>query len=549
MNSTLKNRIVRSLSIHLDSWSTLSIILVIGILSPLILVTRGVFLPVNETFSHLIDTVLTEYVVNTFIISIWVGVFTSVIGVGTAWFVSVYEFPLRRFYSWGLILPLAIPTYIAGYIYGDMFSYTGSIMYLLKKYLGYNKNIDIMNIWGVIGIFTFFFYPYVFIVMKSFFAKESSTMIEASQSLGKSMGTTFFKIILPLSRVSLVGGVSLVLMEVLNAYGLVSHFGVTTFSTGVFRTWLSLGDLDASIKLSSILVVIVFAILNLEKAFRGRRSYSFSSTKVKSIKRRTLSRGKALTISGICTLIFAIGFAIPVIQLLVWARVTYTYFDYEELLEVLGNSLSITLLASIIIVVVAVIIVNSVRLNKLSLSKLLSKGANLGYSIPGAVIAIGVMSMFIGIDRKFQGIYRLMGIEKTLVLSSSLVILIFAYMVRFLAVPYKSIESGFDKVGIKFHEASRTFGFGVTKTFMKVDFPMIKTSIGGAFILVFIEIVKELPLTLILRPFSFQTLSTFIQQYANDEMIQESSIPSLLLVGMCAVAVYVFTNMFKKKEN
>jgi iron(III) transport system permease protein len=549
MNSTLKNRVVKSLSVHLDSWSTLSVILVIGILSPLILVTRGIFLPVNETFSHLMDTVLTEYVVNTFIICIGVGIFTSVIGVGTAWFVSVYEFPLRRFYSWGLILPLAIPTYIAGYIYGDMFSYTGSIMYLLRKYLGYNKNIDIMNIWGVIGIFTFFFYPYVFIVMKSFFAKESSTMIEASQSLGKSMGTTFFKIILPLSRVSLVGGVSLVLMEVLNAYGLVSHFGVTTFSTGIFRTWLSLGDLDASIKLSSILVVIVFAILNLEKAFRGRRSYSFSSTKVKPIKRRTLSRGKALAISGGCTLIFAIGFAIPVIQLLAWARVTYTYFDYEELLEVLGNSLSVTLLASIIIVVVAVIIANSVRLNKLSLSKFLSKGANLGYSIPGAVIAIGVMSMFIGVDRKFQGIYRLMGIDKTLVLSSSFVILVFAYMVRFLAVPYNSIESGFDKVGVKFHEASRTFGFGVTKTFMKVDFPMIKSSIGGALILVFIEIVKELPLTLILRPFNFQTLSTFIQQYANDEMIQESSIPSLLLVGMCAVAVYAFTNMSKKKEN
>jgi len=198
--------------------------------------------------------------------------------------------------------------------------------------------------------------------------------------------------------------------------------------------------------------------------------------------------------------------------------------------------------------VVAVIIANSVRLNKLSLSRLLSKGANLGYSIPGAVIAIGVMSMFIGIDRKFKGFYMFMGIDKTLVLSSSFVILVFAYMVRFLAVPYNSIESGFDKVGVKFHEASRTFGFGITKTFIRVDFPMIKSSIGGALILVFIEIVKELPLTLILRPFNFQTLSTFIQQYANDEMIQESSIPSLLLVGMCTLAVYAFTNMSKKKE-
>jgi len=548
MNNTLKSRVVKSLSVYLDSWSTLSVIFVIAILSPLFLVTKGIFVPVNETFTHLMETVLSEYIINTFIICIGVGIFTSVIGVSTAWFVTVYEFPLRKFYSWGLILPLAIPTYIAGYIYGDMFSYTGSIAYFLRRYLGYNKNIDIMNIWGVIAIFTFFFYPYVFIVMKSFFAKESSTMIEASQSLGKSMYTTFFKIILPLSRVSLVGGVSLVLMEVLNAYGLVSHFGVTTFSTGIFRTWLSLGDLDASVKLSSILVVIVFVILNLEKLLRGRRSYSFSSTKVKPIKRRKISKGRALTISGVCTLIFAVGFAIPVLQLLAWARITYAFFDYEELLGVLGNSLSVTLLASVIIVVVAVIIANSVRLNKLSLSRLLSKGANLGYSIPGAVIAIGVMSMFIGIDRKFKGFYMFMGIDKTLVLSSSFVILVFAYMVRFLAVPYNSIESGFDKVGVKFHEASRTFGFGITKTFIRVDFPMIKSSIGGALILVFIEIVKELPLTLILRPFNFQTLSTFIQQYANDEMIQESSIPSLLLVGMCTLAVYAFTNMSKKKE-
>lgn len=545
---SLVKRAERSLGVNSGSWSVISVIIVLSILSPLILVVRGIGAPVNETFQHLRETVLWEYVINTLIISIGVGMMTGIIGTATAWFVSIYEFPLRRFYSWGLILPLAIPTYIAGYIYGDMFSYTGSISFLLRKYFGYTKNMDIMNIWGVMVIFSLFFYPYVFITMKSFFSRESAAMIEASQVLGKGMTATFFKVMLPLGRVSLVGGVSLVVMEVLNAYGLVSHFGVVTFSTGIFRTWLSLGDLAASLKLSGLLMLGVFIVVMLERTLRGRRNYGFSSTKVKPIRRRKLNRGRGLAVTGLCTVVFSVGFAIPVLQLVVWAYRTYDFYDYEELFEVLRNSLSITLLASFVIVVAALVIGNSVRLSRSRYKDLLSKGANLGYTIPGAVIAVGVMSMFVGIDRALKGVYAMAGAEKTLILSSSFIILVFAYMVRFMAVAYNSVEAGFSKVGTKFHEASRTFGFGVTKTFFKVDLPMIRRSVGGALILVFIEIVKELPLTLILRPFNFQTLATLIQQYANDEMIHESSIPSLIVIGMCAIAVYVFTNVSKRRN-
>lgn len=545
----LLNKIKRSLGVSLDSWSLLSLLLIAMIMSPLVIATKGIFIPINETFRHLMDTVLNEYVINTLIIAVGVVVMTSIIGVSTAWFVSIYEFPMRKFYSWALILPLAIPTYIAGYVYGDMFSYTGSIAYFLRRYFNYNKRVDIMNIWGAILIFSLFFYPYVFVSMKSFFSRESSTMIEASLSLGRGMRSTFFTVTLPLSRVSLIGGASLVLMEVLNSYGLVSHFGVPTLSTGIFRAWLSLGDLDASLKLSSILVVIVFSILMIERASRGRRSYSLSSTKVKPLKRRPLTKGRAIGVWSFCTGIFMLAFVIPVGQLIAWVGVTYTYFDYDELLEVVKNSLGVTLGASILVVSIAIIIANTVRLNRGGYSKLLSKAANIGYSIPGAVIAIGVMSIFIFVDRGLSPFYKIIGINRVLLLSSSFVILVFAYLVRFLAVGYNNIESGFDKVGTKFHEASRTFGFGITKTFFKVDLPMIRSSIVGGVILVFIEIIKELPLTLILRPFNFQTLATYIQQYANDEMIHESSIPSLIVVGICTLAVYFLTNISNKKEN
>ncbi len=235
-------------------------------------------------------------------------------------------------------------------------------------------------------------------------------------------------------------------------------------------------------------------------------------------------------------------------QLLQWGYLSFRNFDYLELLIVIRNSFTITLAASVIIIIVAVIVANSIRLSHGTYSQLMSKLATTGYSIPGSVIAIGVLFFFVFLDKKFIPVYRFFNIDKTLVLSGSYVVLLFAYMVRFLAVAFNSIESGFDKIGKKFHEASRSLGLGITKTFFKVDLPMIKNSILGALIFVFIEIIKELPLTLILRPFNFNTLATLTQQYAEDEMLQESSIPALIIISACFLAIVYFSKILGKKR-
>lgn len=534
-------KLLKSLRSNLDSWSTMTIVLTLAIISPIFLIFKGILLPSNEIFEHIKNTVLNEYLYNTVIIAIGVTIITAILGVSLAWFVSVYEFPCRRLFSIGLILPLTIPSYIAGYIYSDMFSFTGSISRILSK-LGINLRIDILNIYGVIIVFSLFFYPYVFIIMKGYFNKSSKNMIEASRSLGKTLPETFFKVILPLSRVAIISGVSLVLMEVLNAYGLVSYFGVNTFSIGIFRAWLSLGDLTSALKLSAILVIFIFGILYIESKSRGHKKYTIS-TKSKPLKRIKLKGYKCIAVFTYCMIILLFSFIIPVLQLLYWTKLSYLHFDYFELLGVFKNSLGITVVACFIIVTVSIIIANTMRLKKDMI--FLAKIVNMGYSIPGAVIAVGVMTIFIFLDQNLKGVYTSLGIDKSLVLSSSYLILIFAYLVRFLAVSYSNIDSNFKKIGTKFHQVSRTFGFGITRTFFKVDLPMIKPAIFSSFILVFIEITKELPLTLILRPFNFNTLATLVQQYANDEMIQESSIPSLIIIGMCSIAVLIFSRKEK----
>ncbi|NDI78207.1 MULTISPECIES: ABC transporter permease [Psychrilyobacter] len=491
-----------------------------------------------ETFTHIAKTLLPEYIRNSFTIALFTGLFTMVIGVSAAWILTMYEFKFSKFFNIVLILPLAIPTYIAGYVYSGIFSYTGIISRTARNLFGYNLNLDIMNIYGVIFIFTFFLYPYVFIIARSFFAKQSLSMLEAAKVLGKSDTETFFLVVLPLARTAVIGGVTLVIMEVLSAFGLPSYFGVQTFSTGIFRTWLALGDTDSAITLAIILMTLIFTIILIEKKSRGRRQYSFTNTKIRPINKKPLSAKHSVIAVVVCMIPILFGVIIPLLQLISWSFMTYGDVLNYKLIKIIKNTFSIGIAGAILATMMAVIISNTSRLKKGKISKTLSKLTTIGYSIPGAVIAIGVMTFFIFVDKKILG-------QK--VFYGTLFLMVFAYVIRYLAVAYNSVESGFDKVGIKFHEASRSLGYGKTKTFFAVDLPMIKGSIIGAVILTFLEIIKELPLTLILRPFNFETLSTYAKRYADDEMVQHSAIPSIILI-LIGISIIIFFETIKKKK-
>ncbi|MFD1019141.1 ABC transporter permease [Thalassobacillus hwangdonensis] len=536
----------------MNIWTLFSFIIVVLILLPNLNILISFFTEQTNNWEHIKEFILPALLKNTSILIVFTGIFTVMIGTSLAWLISAYDFPLKRFFKWGLMLPLAIPPYIAAYTYNGILNYTGVIQTTLRNDFGIRvdqKYFDIMTIPGAIFIFTMFLYPYVYTITRAFLANQSSALIENARLLGSNAFEIFFRIVLPISRGAIVGGVSLVLLEVLNDYGVVKYFGVPTFSTAIFQTWFNMGDLNAAIKLSATLMFIVFTILILEKVSRGRRKFSQTTAKVKPLTPIRLTGWKAWSVFGYTLLVFSLGFLIPFIQLFDWMILTFDKIASPAFIGFITNSLTVAFFGSVMIVGFAVIIANFARMHRSWFSKASARITILGYSIPGAVIAVGISAVFIDIDNLLFTFYESIGMEPTLFLSTSLFLLISAYVIRFLAVGYNSIESGFDKIGNKYTEASRMLGMGMTKTFFKVDLRLIKGAIFSGFILAFIDILKELPLTLILRPFNFDTLSTKAFQYASDEQIHEASLASIVIVVLSAIAIFVFHQVLEKERN
>jgi iron(III) transport system permease protein len=535
----------------LNIWSILSIIFVIGILLPNIDLLTHVFQKPNENWYHIQNYLLKDYIINTVKIVIPVAFLAMIIGTSIAWLISAYNFPFRKFFKWALVLPIAIPPYIAAYTYTGMLSYTGWIQSFIRNTLNLEVNakyFDMMSIKGAIFIFTIGLFPYVYMITRAFLQNQSATLIESARLLGSNSIEIFLYIILPLCRGAIIGGTSLVILEVLNDYGVVSYFGIPTLSTAIFKTWFGMGDIESAVKLSGILMLFVFGILLVEIWVRGRKKYSYATTKVRPIVRKELKGIYAGAAFMLCFVVISLGFVIPTLQLFQWSLLTYKKILNMQFVTLLFNSLWTAVLVSIIVVAMSIIIANFCRMQQGKFSKILSKITLIGYSIPAAVIAIGVILFFISLDNRLQGVYKLINPDsQTLVLSTSILMLLFAYIMRFLAIGYQSIEAGFEKVGKSFFEASRMLGKGVTKTFFKVDLPMLKPAVLSAFALTFVDVIKELPLTLILRPFNFHTLATKTFEYANDEMIHEASISSLLIIIVSFISIY-FLYKTEKEE-
>lgn len=537
---------------EIDFWFILSSIFILLILLPNITILLNVVDKASEQWIHIKKYLLEDYIINTSIVVLFTAIFSGAIGLISAWLVTAYKFPYRKFFSWGLLLPLAIPAYIGAFTYDGLLNYTGVIQSFLRNnlHIGLENNLfNIRTIPGAIFIFTIFLYPYVFIISKSYLSKLSNSIVENARLLGSNDFSVFKTIIFPLSRVALVGGTSLVIMEVLNDYGVVKYFGIPTFSTAIFKTWFGMGDTNSAIKLAGLLMVFVFSILLIEKVARGKKKYSTTSTTTKPLKRLKLMGYKKWTAISFLGLIFSLGFLIPTIQLLHWGLLTYEkILDYDFFVMTL-SSFSVAFIASISILVIAIIIGNFNRLSRLKIKKVYSKITTIGYSIPGAVIAVGVITFFVKIDYLLKPIYRKIPyINKSLFLSTSIFMLLFAYMVRFLAIGFNSVESSYEKIGVKYTNASHMLGHHTFSTFLNVDLPMIKQGILSGLLLVFIEVIKELPLSLILRPFNFNTLATKAYEYANDEMIHEASMSALLIILLSTMSLLLITNVFKKRK-
>ncbi len=529
----------------INMFSLISIIAVLLIILPLSNLFIDIFMDPSPTWIHIKTYLLAEYIKNTLILIFFTALLSSVLGFVSAYLVTFYEFRFRKLFSWILILPLALPSYIAAFIYADMLSYTGIITRTLSD-MGIHKLIDIMSMQGAIFIFSFTLYPYVYMIVKSSLSKNSTIYIDNAKLLKASKVKIFTKVLLPLTRPALVAGTLLVVLETLNDYGVVKYFGVRVFSYAIFDAWFRLSDLSSAIRLSAIVMIIVFLVIFIEKMLRGRKKYT-SSIKSSTVIRKKLSGRNQVVVITVLTSILSFGFFIPFFELIGNAIKSKVSVLNIETLQIVINTLSISFVATALIIVIALMIANYTRGTKSKFKSALLKITNIGYAIPGAVIAVSVITFFIDVDNLFYPIYKFFNEDtKKLVLTTSLAMLSFAYVLRFMTIGYNSIEASYDKIGMKYTEASYLLKTSKIKTLLKVDIPLIRLGITSAFIIVFIDILKELPLTLILRPSNYNTISTRVYTYASDEMIHEASMPALIIILISTILIYVLTHKRKR---
>lgn len=466
-----------------------------------------------------------------------------------AWLVSVYEFPGRKYFEWLLILPLAFPSYMMAYSYVGILEYTGPVQAFFRNNFDISFKgpiIDIMNMPGAIFILSISLFPYVYVICRASFMRQSSAMQEAAFLLGSNRMRMFTKIALPMARPAVAGGIALVGMEVLNDYGTVKYFGVDTFTSGIFRAWFSFGDINTAIYLSAILTVIVLVLIWLETVQRGGRNWNAGIQSSKpAIRIRPKHKSTRQLYTALCLIVLLISFIFPLLQLFYWVSLTWHNVVDSEFGILIFNSFSLAIGSAVAIAVISIFLLYAIRLSPLRWTKHIARTASLGYAIPGAVIAVGVMIPMMGLDRTINwAVSNHVG----MILSGTLFILVVAYVVRFMAVGYNAIDAGFQKTGASVNEVARSLGASPLRTLWKIDLPLIKNSIAGAVLLAFVDILKELPLTLILRPFNFHTLATKAFDMATNEMIAESANASLVVVLTGVIPIIVLNNMISRKK-
>ena len=532
----------------LTPWSVSALVVVALTTLPLLVIAVGVFGPRTEIWRHLADTVLWVYVGNSALLMVGVGALALVFGLAPAWLVSAYEFPGRSTFEWSLVLPLAIPTYIIAYTYAGVFEYgsamSGALGGLWPGAEVWRIRSAIMSRGGVTVLMALVLYPYVYVIARASFLRQSGTVSETARGLGRGPWNTFFQVALPMARPAVVGGLTLVLMEVLNEYGAVKYFGIPTFTTGIFRAWFPLNDPTSAMRLSGILLLFVFSLIIFERAQRGRARFDDGARGYRPSLRQRLGRRGQWFACAACLIPVLLGFLVPVVQLLGWAfQAGFGALD-ARFVELTLHSFSLALAAALLAVLSALLIAYAVRLSSTPLLRLASKVAVLGYSIPGAVVAVGVFIPFVWVDRRVDAFMRAsFDVPTGLLLSGTLVALVFAYVVRFLAVALNPLESGFKRLCGNLDETSRSLGVPPLKTLWKVDVPLLKGTLLSAALLVFVDVLKELPLTLMLRPFNFDTLATRAFQFATDEQLAQSAVPALLIIAVGLVPVVVLNKL------
>ncbi len=522
------------------------------IAAPVLSVFSNVFVGgTSDTWAHLSDTVLGDFVFNTVVLCLGVGLGVASIGITTAWLTTMLDFPGRRFYEWALVLPMAMPAYVMAYAYTDFLQFVGPVQSGLRAFFGWRAGDywfpDVRTVGGAVTMFMFVLYPYCYILVRTAFLERAGGMLEAGRSLGLGPWGCFLHVSLPLARPAVVAGTALALMETLADFGTVSYFGVQTFTTGIYRAWFSLGDRIAAAQLAAALLTFVVLVLSLEYASRGRARFNNTSRQQGAPARRNLPLGLGLLASFACFMPLLLGFLLPAALLLHMAFVDGDAQFGPRFVHLARNSFVLAAVTSVSAVVLAVLLAYAARLARSSLPAAMNRIVGLGYAVPGSVIAVGVLIPVTRLDSWLVQVWQAsFGVNPGLILSGGIAALVYAYLARFLAVALNAVESSLGKITASMDDASRSLGCGKWETLRRVHVPILRGSLLSAALLVFVDVMKELPATLVIRPFNFDTLATQAHTLAADERLAEASTAALIIVAVGLLPMFVISRQILK---
>jgi iron(III) transport system permease protein len=526
----------------IDGWRLATFAIVLLIVVPLTVVLTSLLSPEREIWQHLAEHVLPGLLANTFKMVLGVAAGVTLLGVSLAWLTAACDFPGRKFFSWALLLPLAVPAYVTAFVFVAWLDFTGPVQTLLRTAFGSSAWFPgIRSGGGVVLVMTLALYPYVYLLARNAFLTQGRSALEAAQSLGCSRAEGFFRIALPMARPWIMGGLMLALMETLADFGTVAVFNYDTFTTAIYKTWFGLFSLSGASQLASVLVLLVFALILLEQLSRSRLRYAQAGRHTQS-ERIRLAGWRSGLASGFAATVLLTAFVLPVAQLVLWSASIFAQDFDQRYLGFLWHSLSLGAIAAGLTVACALVLAYAQRRHTDPWTRIAVRIATLGYAVPGPVLAVGIIIPLAWLDNQLIHLSKtLLGHDPGLLLQGTLLVMLPAYLTRFLAVGYNPVESAMQRITRNLDEAARTFGVSGLQMLRRVHLPMLRGGLFSAAALVFVDVMKEMPITLMTRPFGWDTLAVRIFEMTSEGEWERAALPAvaLVLAGLLPIALLV----------
>ena len=529
-----------------QTWPKTSVLLSLFVLLPVTGLLWAAIGTDENIWQHLLDSVLPNYIVNSLILVTGVCLGVTLVGTCTAWLIANCRFPGHKVFGWMLILPLAMPAYVMAYVYTDFLEYSGPLQTALRLIFSWENSTEywfpeIRSHGGAIVLLSLVLYPYVYALARAAFSAQALSLLEAGRMLGHSPMKVFFSVSLPLARPAIVVGVTLASMETLSDFGTVDYFAVRTLTTGIFDVWFGMENQSGAAQIALVLLTFIILLVWLERTSRKKQRVNANS-RINSTLRLELKGWRSALAIICCGLPILFGFLLPAIILAIYSSYSFDLFKYADYLAYTGNTLFLATGSAVLCMMLGIFIGYSQRLSSHWSVKLATRISTIGYAIPGAALAIGLIISFGAMNKIIIPLSEHFSLSaQSFFLSGGVVALFFAYTIRFLAISVGSVESGLEKITPNMDMASRTLGSGPFSTLCRIHIPLLRPALIAGSILVFVDTMKELPATLILRPFNFETLATFVYQYASDELLVECA-PAALTIVLAGILPVILLN-------